>query len=177
MPACRRAQEAATALAAARELWSVQERLEVREQEVAGLQQERAALSAQVRAQLPVSRVSLRLAGALDSYGHAPGCAMPTPLRPAPPSTLSLNQVAHLGAQLAEQAELLRKVAEARELQRAAHQAAKELHAEQLRQLNKLLDQVSVFSHRWWGRREQSFWGGIACLGDQRCWGEERACA
>lgn len=45
-----RAAEAAGALAAAQELWSVQEQLAAREAELAGAHQERAALSSQVRA-------------------------------------------------------------------------------------------------------------------------------
>lgn len=46
----RRAAEAASALAAAQELWAAQEQLAAREAELAGLHQERASLAAQVRA-------------------------------------------------------------------------------------------------------------------------------
>jgi hypothetical protein len=44
--------------------------------------------------------------------------------------------------QLGEQAALLKQVAEARDLQKATTKAAKELHAERVRQLTKLVEQV-----------------------------------
>lgn len=137
----RRAQEAAAALAAAQQLWSVQEQLHVREQELAAVVQERAALAAQVGG----GRAWLVLSCQVAVAWREASAALLTPRSALPPCL----QVSHLTQQLAsrdqqldEASALLKRVAEAKELQRATNEAQKQLHAEQLRVVNRLLEQV-----------------------------------
>ena len=73
---------------------------------------------------------------------------------PAPQVAQLSHELQRRDMQLGEQAALLKQVAEARDLQKATTKAAKELHAERLRQLTKLVEQVGGQGGR----------GGAGCL-------------
>ena len=103
---------------------------------------------------------------------HSPAAC--TALRyPSPQVAQLSHELQRRDMQLGEQAALLKQVAEARDLQKATTTAAKELHAERVRQLTKLVEQVGGQGERWVAGRALCA-HGCACL--PVCQTQHRAC-